>query len=60
MSKPEGYDYIHKLLASDPELNLYLLAFENPNLEDAALCLAHELENEVRLRRTVLKTAKGE
>jgi hypothetical protein len=34
---------VDRMLKDDPDLNLYTLAFENPELEDAALRLAMEL-----------------
>lgn len=34
---------VKRMLEADPDLNLYLLAFENPELEEAALALASEL-----------------
>ena len=34
---------VRKMLEADPDLNLYLLAFENPELEDEALALARAL-----------------
>ena len=34
---------VDRMLKDDPDLNLYTLAFENPELEDAALRLAREL-----------------
>jgi hypothetical protein len=33
---------VREMLRRDPDLNLYLLAFENPDLEPAALAIAHE------------------
>lgn len=33
---------VKMMMAIDPDLNLYLLAFERPDLEDAALKIASE------------------
>jgi len=42
-------DLVRELLRRDPDMNLYLYAFECPEMEDAALQVANEIE---RLRKS--------
>jgi hypothetical protein len=38
----EAIETVRRMLKDDPDLNLYLLAFDSPELEDAALEIANE------------------
>lgn len=42
MTHAEALATVERMLRDDPDLNLWLLAFENPDLEDAALEIAND------------------
>jgi hypothetical protein len=44
MTHTEALEVVRKMLENEPDLNLYLLAFEQPELEDAALEIAREAD----------------
>jgi hypothetical protein len=41
---------VRRMMQADPDLNLYLLAFEVPDLEEAALAIAREVYGTVDTR----------
>jgi hypothetical protein len=48
--------YIREMLAADPDINLYLLAFDCPELEEAALEIASGMEAATARSKTATST----
>lgn len=49
--EPAGaMERVREIYRCDPDVNLYLLAFERPELEEAALALAREVYGDVDTR----------